>query len=92
MLAHYHGRVWNVGVRAFLEGSRITSRGATWMRSKRCSWCGCSEPWAANLKKRQVKSPKVYLRDSGVLHNFLGISTHAELNGIRNSERRGRGS
>jgi predicted AAA+ superfamily ATPase len=33
-------------------------------------------PWHANLKKRQVKSPKVYLRDTGLLHHLLGI--HSE--------------
>lgn len=30
-------------------------------------------PWFENLKKRQVKSPKVYLRDSGLLHALLGL-------------------
>ena len=34
-------------------------------------------PWFENLDKRLVKSPKVYLRDSGILHHFLGIGqTH----------------
>ena len=37
------------------------------------------QPWHANLKKRQVKSPKVYFRDSGLLHLLLGIRTEAEL-------------
>src|SRR4030095_14967867 len=37
------------------------------------------QPWHANLKKRQVKSPKVYLRDSGLLHQLLGVRTEAEL-------------
>lgn len=32
------------------------------------------QPWHANLRKRQVKSPKVYVRDSGLLHLLLGIS------------------
>ena len=36
-------------------------------------------PWQENLKKRQVKSPKVYLRDTGVLHALLGIGTQREL-------------
>ena len=31
------------------------------------------QPWHANLRKRQVKSPKVYVRDSGLLHRLLGI-------------------
>jgi predicted AAA+ superfamily ATPase len=37
------------------------------------------QPWHANLKKRQVKAPKVYLRDSGLLHNLLGVKTRLEL-------------
>ena len=36
-------------------------------------------PWHANLAKRQVKSPKVYVRDSGLLHHLLGIRSHADL-------------
>jgi predicted AAA+ superfamily ATPase len=36
-------------------------------------------PWHENLTKRQVKSPKVYVRDSGLLHNLLGIRTAAAL-------------
>src|SRR5574337_1093573 len=35
--------------------------------------------WHANLKKRQVKAPKVYLRDSGLLHQLLGIRTERDL-------------
>jgi predicted AAA+ superfamily ATPase len=38
-------------------------------------------PYAVNLKKRLIKSPKVYLRDSGVLHALLGIVTHNDLLG-----------
>ena len=37
------------------------------------------KPYAGNLKKRLVKSPKVYIRDSGILHHFLGIKTRDEL-------------
>ena len=36
-------------------------------------------PWHANLHKRQVKSPKVYFRDSGLLHYLLGIRTELDL-------------
>ncbi len=36
-------------------------------------------PWHENLKKRQVKAPKVYLRDSGLLHQLLGIRAEREL-------------
>ena len=37
------------------------------------------QPWFANLKKRQVKSPKIYFRDSGLLHHLLGIRSEKEL-------------
>lgn len=33
------------------------------------------QPWYANLGKRQVKSPKVYVRDSGLLHELLALDT-----------------
>lgn len=39
------------------------------------------QPYSANLKKRLVKSPKVYLRDSGLLHALLGIESHNDLLG-----------
>ncbi|MBI4355858.1 MAG: DUF4143 domain-containing protein [Candidatus Omnitrophica bacterium] len=38
-------------------------------------------PWHENLRKRQVKSPKIYLRDSGLLHQLLGIRSAQELLG-----------
>ncbi len=38
-------------------------------------------PWAANAKKRLVRTPKVYVRDSGLLHALLGIPNHEELLG-----------
>ncbi len=37
------------------------------------------QPWHTNIKKRQVKSPKIYLRDSGLLHYLLGIHAQLEL-------------
>jgi predicted AAA+ superfamily ATPase len=37
------------------------------------------QPWHENLAKRQVKAPKIYLRDTGLLHALLGIRTRAEL-------------
>jgi len=39
------------------------------------------EPYYANLKKRLIKSPKLYLRDSGLLHTLLDIQTHNDLLG-----------
>jgi len=37
------------------------------------------QPWHANLRKRQVKSPKIYIRDSGLLHQLLGLGSEREL-------------
>jgi hypothetical protein len=37
------------------------------------------QPWHENIKKRQVKSPKVFLSDSGILHSLLGLNTKADV-------------
>jgi predicted AAA+ superfamily ATPase len=39
------------------------------------------QPWASNLAKRLVRSPKVYVRDSGILHALLGISAQEQVLG-----------
>ena len=79
MLAHYHGQVWNASefgrsfgvadntVRNYLD--ILTS--AFVVRQL--------QPWHENIKKRQVKSPKVYLSDSGILHTLLGLDTMADV-------------
>jgi len=73
MIAHFHGGIWNAAQLARSMGtSENTARryldiltGAYMVRSL--------PPWFENIRKRQVKSPKVYLRDSGLLHTLLGI-------------------
>jgi len=75
MLAHYHGRIWNAAEPARALGvSESTTRryldlltDALMIRQLK--------PWHANLSKRQVKAPKVYVRDTGLLHHLLGIDT-----------------
>lgn len=75
MIAHYHGRVWNAAELARSLGtSENTARryldilaGAFLVR--------VLPPWFENLKKRQVKAPKIYLRDSGLLHALLQLSS-----------------
>jgi len=79
MLAHYHGQIWNNAEPArSLSVSEPTVRHyldlLTWMFLVRQL-----PPWHANLKKRQVKSPKLYIRDSGLLHQLLGIRTEKDL-------------
>lgn len=73
MLAHYHGQTWNASELAGAMGlSAKTVRsyldvltGAFMVRQL--------QPWYANIGKRQVKAPKVYLRDSGLLHTLLDL-------------------
>lgn len=79
MLAHYHGQVWNAAEPAKSLGiSQATVRnyldileGVFMVRTL--------QPWYENLGKRQVKSPKMYFRDSGLLHYLLGIRTELDL-------------
>jgi predicted AAA+ superfamily ATPase len=81
MIAHSHGQPWNAsGIGGSLGVSDHTVRryldilaGAFMLR--------ILPPWHENLKKRQVKAPKVYLRDSGLLHTLLRLETHHELLG-----------
>jgi predicted AAA+ superfamily ATPase len=79
MLAHYHAQVWNGAelARAFAmsESSVRTYLDvltATFMVRQLA-------PWHENLAKRQVRSPKVFLADSGLLHSLLGIVTAVQL-------------
>ena len=79
MVAHYHGQIWNASEPARALGvSPLTCRryldlltDALMLRQL--------QPWHANLGKRQVKSPKVLVRDSGLLHTLLGIDTEKTL-------------
>jgi hypothetical protein len=81
MLAHYHGQIWN--------GSEIgASLGVTHHTTRKYLdlLCGAYvvrqlQPWFENLGKRVVKSPKVYVRDSGLLHALLGIPDLPALQG-----------
>ncbi len=81
MLAHYHGQVWNAS-----EIAR--SLGADYKTSQRYLDVLSStfvtralRPFHANVKKRQVKSPKVYVVDTGMLHALLGIESQRDLDG-----------
>ena len=81
MIAHYHGQVLNLAELArALGASEPTARryldilsGTYVVRQL--------PPWFANLKKRQVRSPKVYVRDAGLLHALLGVPDVAALQG-----------
>ncbi len=81
MIAHYHGQVWNGAEFARSLGtSGPTARryldilaGAYMVR--------VLPPWFENLKKRQLKAPKIYVRDSGLLHSLLGLRSRDALLG-----------
>jgi len=79
MLAHYHGRLWNSSefARSFGVAHTTVQRyldvlAATFMVRQ-------LPPWYENIGKRQVKAPKVYIRDSGVLHALLGLGTARDI-------------
>ena len=79
MLAHYHGQAWNAA-----ELARSMDMSVTAVNRYRDLLAGTFmirvlPPWFENLGKRLVKSPKVYLRDTGVLHFLLGMEEAEEL-------------
>ena len=79
MLAHYHGNVWNAAELARSLGvSQPTVRHYLDLLTDLFIVRQLG-PWHENLQKRQVKSPKVYVRDSGLLHHLLGIRTERDL-------------
>ena len=79
MLAHYHGQTWNAA-----ELARSMDVTVPTVNRYRDLLAGSFmvrvlPPWFENLGKRIVKSPKVYLRDSGVLHFLLGLERETDL-------------
>jgi predicted AAA+ superfamily ATPase len=79
MLAHYHGNIWNAAEPARSLGiSQPTVRRYLDLLTD-LFMVRQLLPWHENLKKRQVKSPKIYIRDSGLLHQLLGIHNEKEL-------------
>lgn len=81
MIAHTHGQVWNAS-----EIGRSLAEAHTTVRRHLDVLAGALvvrqlHPWHANLAKRQVKSPKVYVRDSGLLHALLDLPDFAALEG-----------
>ena len=74
MLAHYHGQTWNAAdpARSLGVNESTVRRYLDWLTQ--AYMVRQLQPWFANLGKRQVKAPKIYLRDSGLLHELLGIA------------------
>ena len=79
MLAHLHGQVWNASELARSMGTQEATAkryldiltGSFMVRSL--------QPWFENVGKRLVKSPKIYIRDSGLLHSLLSLRSRKEL-------------
>lgn len=79
MIAHFHGNIWNSAEPARALGlSEPTVRRYLDLLTD-LFLVRQLAPWHENLLKRQVRSPKVFIRDSGLLHQLLGIRTAAEL-------------
>lgn len=81
MLAHYHGQIFNaseigtsLGINYKTSQNYLDILEATFMVRR-------LTPWIANIKKRQVKAPKIYFNDSGLLHSLLGIQNFSDLIG-----------
>jgi len=80
MLAHYHGQIVN-----FSELGRSFGASDTTIRRyldllNATFMVRSLSPWHENISKRQVKAPKLYFRDSGLLHSLLGIEDRDQLN------------
>ncbi len=81
MTAHYSGDIWNSS-----EIGRSLGEAHTTVKRHLDALSGALvvrvlEPWYVNVGKRLVKSPKVYIRDSGLLHTLLGIGERRQLEG-----------
>jgi predicted AAA+ superfamily ATPase len=79
MVAHSHGGIWSAA-----DPARSLGIGESTVRRYLDLFTSLLmvrqlQPWHENLNKRQVKAPKVYVRDSGLLHALLGVRTESEL-------------
>lgn len=81
MLAHYHANIFNAselgrsfGVAHTTVNHYLDILTETFMVRR-------LQPWFENIKKRQVKSPKIYIRDSGILHSLLNVESFDDLMG-----------
>jgi len=79
MLAHYHGQVWNAADPARSLGVNESTVRRYLDLLTQAYLVRQLQPWFVNLGKRQVKAPKIYFRDSGLLHSLLGIADAAAL-------------
>lgn len=79
MLAHCHGQIWNSS--AFASSFGVSDKTVRHYLDLLAATLVVQilPPWHANIGKRQVKAPKVYVRDTGLLHNLLDIRDRHDL-------------
>lgn len=79
MLGHYHAQTWNGSelARSLGVSDKTVSRYLDILEGTFMTWR--LRPWHTNQGKREVKAPKVYLADTGLLHSLLGIAGHHDL-------------
>lgn len=79
MLGHYHAQTWNGSElsRALGVSDKTVSRYLDILEGTFMTWR--LRPWHTNQGKREVKAPKVYLADTGLLHSLLGITSESDL-------------
>ncbi len=75
LLAHYHGQIWNASepARSLCVSESSVRRHLDLLTD--AFMIRQLQPYHANTKKRQVKAPKIFVRDSGVLHHLLGVAS-----------------
>ena len=81
MLAHYHGQVWNSSEFARSFGVADTTVRSYLEHLESALVVRQLQPWHENISKRQVKAPRVYIRDSGLLHALLNLPSQRDLEG-----------
>ncbi len=79
MLAHVHGNIWNAAdpARSLGVSEPTVRRYLDWLTQT--FMIRQLQPWFENLGKRQVKSPKIYFRDTGLLHALLGVRSQGDV-------------
>ena len=79
MLAHWHGQIWNGAefARAFGVSHATVRRYLDLLTS--VFVVRQLQPWFENISKRQVRSPKIYMGDSGILHALLGLTSRTDV-------------
>jgi uncharacterized protein len=81
MLAHYHGQTWNSSEFARSFGVADTTIRTYLDHLTSALVVRQLHPWFENISKRQVKAPKVYISDSGILHTLLNLPEKMDLEG-----------